>query len=756
MMMVHVPPPVAARETARAAVPPERRAQATILRALRALLFRELRPQWPIAVCLMGVGLALVLLPRLSAILTRQDFEPWGRWTNLLLDGSTQALTLFGCPLVGLLVGFLLGRADSPAIWEFMVHRPVQRWVLFAGRLIAAVVLYGMTVGVPVAVLLAYAASSRGGIPFHWRFMLPTVIDGLCGFVFCLAGLQAARSEESLLGARALPVVAAAGCSMLSVMVPEFGEALAWVIAIMVVFGCGVWGAQISNHFRLRMAWMPREARTAIAFMGLSVLFFFGSEMVAMVGDHYLEKESRWAEAQPWPPAKGSISIVRVMPDGTLARRIFTPPAPEIQRQSDFQPESYVTYNQIWPVVENPQVKPDFTQPQPQRRVAWHPIRRALPYHHVDTVALRGFDERFGTSPITPGSTIGWWFASPGIYLGYNAEGLVGSIGADGFAPPGRDPTPFDVRRPDEDMARPGLNGSFIANAHGIFQVDLDARTVAPVHLLPAGEQALFVGAVATAEENWTLLATADRIYFFRGLSVVPQFSMAWAGAAADSFSNPAFDVLRFAALHRWIIKTPRELVYGQASEVETFDICDDGGKPLAHFQFTVPDPPVPARAEDLRLDHHIQMTAAGIYAAFDLPVLMILHRLEAIDSRREATDFSFGVEEEYFSQMALRSAWGRATVAVILTLSGLGMFYLSRRCGAAFQAIWIALALLFGPVMLLVLLATRSLSGLVKCPDCGRMRFLAEPCCRHCGLPFLHPQQNDTEILGQASGGVK
>ena len=87
---------------------------------------------------------------------------------------SFQIVTAVGCALGGAALGLLQVLSELwRDRWSFLVHRPLSRFAIFVGKVLAGLMLYGFANGVPL-LAAAWWASRPGNVaaPFDWRMIL--------------------------------------------------------------------------------------------------------------------------------------------------------------------------------------------------------------------------------------------------------------------------------------------------------------------------------------------------------------------------------------------------------------------------------------------------------------------------------------------------------------------------------------------------------------------------------------------------------
>ena len=238
-------PPAVARAGDAPAVESPRQVRVNRLAAFRAAFYREFWPYLPLALAF------LAIVGMLAGLVAWDNTRRRPLWidlhdTNVLMLDSSHlfaVLVIFVGALAGVVIGVFQGLADrAPALWGFIKHRPGGTVLPFAARVLAGLALYCIAAGIPVALLLIYAATHA--MPFEWHFILPTSADFLGGVVWYLAGLLAVERHASIFGSRLLPMVGAVICTGAVCAVPQFAQALLVIGLAAAVYGAAAWGAQ--------------------------------------------------------------------------------------------------------------------------------------------------------------------------------------------------------------------------------------------------------------------------------------------------------------------------------------------------------------------------------------------------------------------------------------------------------------------------------------------------------------------------------
>jgi ABC-type transport system involved in multi-copper enzyme maturation permease subunit len=119
--------------------------------------------------------------------------------------------TLLFCGLYGAILGWLQIRSESHRdLWAFLVHRPISRTRIFASKVGAGMLLYGLGAGLPLVVLVAVVRMPGNvAAPFEWAMVLPVLANFLGGIACYLGGMLTGLRQARWYASRGLPLAAA-------------------------------------------------------------------------------------------------------------------------------------------------------------------------------------------------------------------------------------------------------------------------------------------------------------------------------------------------------------------------------------------------------------------------------------------------------------------------------------------------------------------------------------------------------------------
>jgi hypothetical protein len=236
---------------------------------MKTLVWKELRENWKWAV------LAMLVLG--GAEIYGLTDPPEGMRDTQFTSGLTLTrnsfltVATFGPAIVGFVLGLLQiipeMRGDR---WTALLHRPVSRGSLLAGKIVAGLFLY-LLAAVPPFVVCVWLAARPEFI--HTTFvpglMLAGIADTLTGFVYYLGAMLVALPRGALAPLRALPLLAALHVSNQVVGADEFSAALAAVILMALLMGVAVWGTIHDTASFGGRPWPGKAALLLVSFYGL-------------------------------------------------------------------------------------------------------------------------------------------------------------------------------------------------------------------------------------------------------------------------------------------------------------------------------------------------------------------------------------------------------------------------------------------------------------------------------------------------------
>src|SRR5262245_39372116 len=363
----------------------------------------------------------------------------------------------FGAAL-GFLQIYFESRGDHRAI---LLHRPLGRSRIFLSKVIAGLGIYLLALGVPfVGVEIWMATPGNMPAPYHWKTSLPWLGDILAGVVYYFVGMLTAQREARWYGSRGLGLGAALFCTFLVWTVPEFWQALAFIVLVGTFVGVAAWGSFLAGG---AYAPQPRLAKVALAgtlLVGLLVVSVVGKLTLAQWLDsketsssYTLDRQGRVLNV-PWKNGIGPIEPItdlegRVPPD-LQGRRVDRNLIEEIEA--------------------------------PRASLDWPTFRGYR-------VPGRFYVQHFNES--TPSNEVWYYVPDQGRVLGYDEvfHQFLGSFGPDGFVPAGQPPGERfqgELRYPTRFWD--AVPTRFLMFSDVVYDVDFARRTIRQLFTAPEGE----------------------------------------------------------------------------------------------------------------------------------------------------------------------------------------------------------------------------------------------------------------------------
>lgn len=633
---------------------------------------------------------------------------------------------VFGAAL-GFLQVFFEARGDRRAL---LLHRPVSHSQVFLAKVIAGLSLYLVALGIPFAFAVAWAATpGHFAAPFRWGMALPWLADSLTGVVYYFAGMLAAGREARWYGSRCLGLPAAFLGSFLVWTLPEFWHALGAIALLGGVVGVAAWGSFLTGG---AYAPQPRVSKVALAvtfLTGLVVLSVAGKTLVGV----WSNRQQKSVYTMDWT---GRVLVASS--EGNAMKSVTDLDGQEPEELRGKQAEPGELSHGLR------EIEAPFTgTPWPRFRTYRNPGRFAV-------------QVELGPSPER------WYYVpAEGRLLGYDRESkrLVGSIGPDGFAPPGHEASArFEGEPFYASFVYEVFPATCLALPGGVYAVDFPRRTIHRLFTPAAGETVQ--GALRWRDEGQKV----TRVFVLTDTSVHvlsesgdPVFSAPraydreqYGTVRVGRLENPERFVIRYEpSVHLWTgagKAMPIQLVeYREGAEVSR----------QALPQRLTPTPPAEA--------------LFGLVTSPGEAAVLAGASAESVSGAGPNRDREF--RPLYFLLVATTgyflpgAGWDRtADGGLVLAFWGLSLlsavacalacFLLARRhsFSRARCAGWSLCGLLCGPAGLLLMLALQEWPARVPCPRCARPRVVTRDTCEHCGAAHAPAARDGTEIFEEAA----
>src|SRR5262245_5389257 len=326
--------------------------------------------------------------------------------TPSLMDPGVLLIVSLIAGVFGAVLGFLQVHSESRGDKRsLLLHRPLGRSRIFLAKAVAGVGLYLLALGLPFAVVVAFAATPGHSFdPFSWPMVLPWLADVLTGLVFYFAGMLTAQREARWYGSRCLGLAAGLFCSYLVWIVPEFWQALLAIACVGSVTAAAAWGCFCGGGAYESQPRIAKIASAATFLLGLSALAFTGQ---TLAGRFFWPREDittyfdRHGKALFVHELEGKI-------DSITDSQGQAPPEIQGERLDYYKLKEIMT---------------------PTAHGGWPKTRS---YRNTNGALVKYGNETM------PGNEAWWYVPARGRLLGYDKHSnqLLGSFGPDGFLPP--------------------------------------------------------------------------------------------------------------------------------------------------------------------------------------------------------------------------------------------------------------------------------------------------------------------------------
>ena len=674
-----------------------------------AILWKELRENLKWAV-LWALGVAAVM-----AYTLHEKGRPT-TWDNqaLLLTGDFPMITLLGAMLAGGLLGLAQSvperRRDQ---WAFLLHRPATPTEIFAGKVIAGLLLYGAAMLLPLlGAGLWKATAGHAAAPFTWRELLPGVADVLAGTAFYFAGLLTGLREARWFGSRPLPFVPAVLCAMLVAALPVFWAAATVAVVGAVVLAVAAWGSFVaSGQYRSQ----PAPAKPVLGLVLLAALLCIAA-VAAIVGGTLLSDPNK-TYSRYWIDKDGNVLRLRLLQSTN-----------SIISMSDLAGHPIDAYNGMtWYELHEKNLLSLWTirdEPDP---------RRVPGYRSSD---------RFAYSLSSEGAVHWYYVPAEHLLVGYDklTRRRIGSIGPEGFQPIGAE---GKTRFPAEQLLNTyWYDARLLIFPSGAYWFDLGTRQV---RLLVAGTEgdpvvgASFVHGSQKSTADAIAVVTAQRIHLFSDPSG-PSVSFPL-GYPPEQFPNMLVGIKADGHYLFWY-QASYFLPWSQRAG-HVLEVTPAGqlvqGRDL---------PPI-------RPDWWVAWM--NVVWALLVPIagpVLALVGLFAFEWVSYGWPMAADLLRDMRQELSISPAAFWAAVAVVLlveaALWSAVVYGIARRYRFAPReaAWWMAMGFAFGPAGLLTMLALREWPARAACASCGQMRLVDREHCDHCHAPWPPARCGETEIF--------
>jgi hypothetical protein len=678
---------------------------------MKAMLWKEFREniKWAL-LAMIGLGLA-----EFYGMTKRDQYYLSPDDAGTLCKSSFLMATTFGCAVVGLVLGLVQilpeQRRDQ---WAALIHRPVERAVIFRGKAIAGFLLYLLATVPPFLACVWYVATpGHFASPFVPKMVYPGVADICAGSMYYFGALFVALRRGPWYGVRVLGLLAAVYTSafITSIYQPFQVSVEAAVLMALALFTAS-WSVMLTNGSFRGQPWPGRFAVLAVAFYGVAGLshlglalqqslvrldFYFGTQYIVDLTGRVLKEVETKDQAPKFYDLAGN-----EITDKQFTRNTYS---------------HTLAFSGLSSHIGSPHGVNQFRSVQQYRQARTY----------------------LAQSSESPGEV--WFYVIPSrIFVGYKAQSYarIGSIGADGFQAAYQPAAPLPGPYKGADYQVP--NFGLVDNT--VYHLDLDQRQLTLIFSEP-GTTVFGCGGMQSYQQNVDLTDIAAvallheaRIIDKTGLLVatlpyhqdVDRDGMIQVAVMPDR----AHFFLRYEPSD-WIDWRERETMPSYLEEM------DAKGTVLASYTF----PPEPIRRGheswqqivEERLQSPVYTYGEIVYARIGA-ALGVKHLQRQVTNIFAADMHGYRV---FLFQMTLTSL-----VFAIITL------FWARSAWFSWRHAWLWALFVFGFNLagLIVFRLCADWPVRVKCPSCGHKRPVDFEKCPACGAGWPEPAREGIEIF--------
>lgn len=692
---------------------------------MKTLIQKELRENLKLAV--LGAGIFAFLLmtsyhhySNYYADLAsgdRSGFENPEMAQPLLGDVPKFTIVL-GALFAAVLGWFQIHNERHRDLWAFLIHRPVSRTEIFAGKVIAGLFLYAMGIGLPLlGTILMIITPGHIAAPFEPAMLLPVTACFLSGALYYFAGMLTSLRQARWYVSRGMGLGLALLVSMSVFGMPHFWQVMFLVLLGGVVLATAAWGSFVSGGYYEGQPPAGRGALAICLMLGCFIVVMCGMALILSLGaPEFFENSFQWSRFQ-------------MTRDGAIYKLT----------QSAGKPVQITALN------GKPLKDPHTGQPVTMDVFNRNLDQEASIWVNFDDPAER---EKARPSFYANGGTyFTFWRQTRGVLWYWNRNGrlwaydvasrrFLGSLGPNGFTPA----VAFG-----SDRFRPeGQEGQYSGYYHSsypactlrtgtaVYKLDLDNRAASV--LFRTGNDERIGGALDISTNgfdwNYTLVASEKTIRLLK-----PDGKAVW-----QTPFEPAYPDYNGVTLSFLEATNPYAVWFNPSFSTNE----------LRHWT-------LPTRVVWLGAD-------GAVLNSTNLPYLAGTRKWEpTLGGKlvRSVLPPSFYFAPAYVKGKTLFKdfPWEELRNSTVLAVVCVGIgWYLGRRNYFTLGCLlnWAGFILLFGLPGLLAFLCIEEWPSREPCPECKRLRFVNRERCEHCGAAFAPPPKNGTEIfapLEPASG---
>ncbi len=680
---------------------------------MKAMIWKELREnlRWAALGCLV---LAVAEFYMLSV--QRRSFQD-NNGNVTITNPNFLMVVLFGSLLVGGCLGALQILPErSRDRWAALLHRPVSRGVIFGGKAIAGLGLYGAAVTLPFLASACYAAwPGTFPAPFVAALLLPGLHALAGGAAFYAGSLLLCLHPGRWFGSRGIVLLAVGSVFLLQL--DTDGPFLVLPLVSTSILLLAAWDAMRGSGLaagRPRLGWI---AFVAVVFLGAQ-----GGLLLLDLGLGLLPGAAKVAEL----PA--TFFRFEVTQDGQVLKLSSRMDGAEmtvtdlegraITDERYVGNNSYQNFCQFWPL--------SYQLGMRRRGYFYTDGSGLLGINYVQRILLGNYAKE------------NWYFlVGQNYFVGYDnlSSRCVGICDREGFKAPGARPVPFDDPLKGEHVLQGGpawfwtgaelYNIAFLDRQTTPF-FELAGGSMEAVTQIPtAGSYETYHFVVVGLENGFQVLDERGKPVFARPYLHDPRV---WATVmVATNAPGDRFYVQSQNGFYSSAMEHP--------PTVEYLDELDLQGHVLHSYT-----QPVGTMAAVEPLWHE----AALIGSLPIVPALLDKGYRQAFPASPMRETFAFE------RTIAAVSPGGWVALAAFAFVLAVIAFFWARRVGCTARTAlgWAAFVFAFGPAGLLAFRLASHWPQRVRCPSCGHLRSLSRDQCAHCQQAWITPPPTGTEIF--------
>jgi prepilin-type N-terminal cleavage/methylation domain-containing protein len=670
---------------------------------MKALVWKELRENLSLGLIGLAVFGGLLFLgyrdsTALSAVSTPVYDSRFVIMQPLLATGLLKEITVF-CAMFGAILGWLqVYRERHPDLRAFLIHRPLSRTRILAGKLVAGLTIYTVVAGLPLLTLVLWV-SVPGHLfaPFAWRMAWPVAGCFLAGTIYYLAGLLTALRQARWYASRALAfgwALAVTGTAVL--LAPPW-----WIIPATMLLGGGVlalavWGSFLTGGYY--------RGQPLVAKAALVVPLVTGCCLVITIAAAFLVNALL-------RPGDYTASYYEMGKNGTIYRWVHTPA------------QSYRYENLKGEPPRDPKTGRVLTPEQFGRRMALGATMN-LDFAGESHGTHHAWDctRFFQVWRATPQEV--WYYSvRDGRLLGFNVASrrLIGALGPDGFTP-GIPPPGGGFRAPTPGVPwnLPGGRRT-LSTAHAVYAVNVETRGVRPLFTTLPDDPIGGAADLATSDgRDYVLAASKGSIVL-----LTPEGKTVW--KVPRQPRNPDYTGVR-----AFCLEPTNQFALWLAPSISPRG-RRDGALPTYVVWLDAQQGPIRrAKLPPLPPAQYSPGAQEQVLASVNPPILALVFG---------KTWWNGGT---FYRLFMLSLAWAVLCAVAAWWLGTRYAFPGRTKLG------WALFHLVFGIPGLLGFLAVQEWPAREPCRGCGKLRVVDRDECEHCGTGISPPPRMGMEIFAE------